>query len=479
MFDVLIIGAGVVGSAIAREISRFKMRTIVLEKESDVCCGTSKANSAIIHAGFDAKPGTIKGQLNAIANKMFDELSEELDFPFVRNGSLVLCFDKKDLPKLNELFERGVANGVPDLKIIDGDTVREMEPRISGRVVAALYAPTGGIVCPFGLNIAMAENANTNGVEFRFNSPVEKVKRNEDGTYKVITDKEEFLSKTVINAAGLYSDVINNMVSSDTFVVTPRRGEYNLLDKEEGNMVSKTIFQLPTEYGKGVLVSPTIHGNLIIGPNAIDQYLKNDLDTRKDGLDDIMQKASLSIEGIPARKVITSFAGLRARTDRDDFIIGEASDAPGFINAAGIESPGLTCSPLIGKLVAEIIEKKLTPELNPDFNPRRKGVVHFSSLSEEERKKIAKDNPHYGRIVCRCESVTEGEIIDAINRPLGARDIDGIKRRTRAGMGRCQGGFCLVRNMELLKDYLHEDFCSITKSAENSTYVTGKNKEWL
>lgn len=478
MYDVLIIGAGVVGSAIAREVSRYKLKSIVLEKENDVCCGTSKANSAIIHAGFDAKPDTLKGKLNAKANEMYDNLSEELDFPFIRNGSLVLCFREEDRESLQELMDRGVANGVPDLEILSGEEVRTMEPEVTKEVVAALYAPTGGIVCPFSLNIALAENAYTNGVEFKFNSQVKSIVKEED-KFKVATDKEMFEARVVINAAGVYSDYINNMVSEDKFTVIPRRGEYNLFDKYIGGMIKKTIFQLPTKLGKGVLVSPTVHGNIIVGPNAIDQEDKEGLETTRDGLKEIMDKAHLSLKKIPMGSVITSFSGLRARTEKDDFILGEVRDVPNFINAASIESPGLTCSPLIGVIIGNFIKVKLNPEENPDFNPKRKGIVHFNELDEEDKKALIKENPLYGRVVCRCESVTEGEVVDAITRPLGARDIDGIKRRTRAGSGRCQGGFCLVRNMELLEEKLGVNFTEVTKFGRESKIVTAVNKEWL
>lgn len=478
MYDVLIVGAGVVGSSIAREISRYKLKSIVLEKENDVCCGTSKANSAIIHAGFDAKPGTLKGQLNAKANELYDELSKELDFPFRRNGSLVLCFRNEDMSELEELMERGKKNGVPGLEIITGDEVRRREPAITDEVVAALYAPTGGIVCPFSLNIAMAENAYVNGVDFKFNSKVIKATKEND-YFEVITEENVYKTRILINAAGVYSDVINNMLSKDKFTVIPRRGEYDLFDKYIGGMVNATIFQLPTKLGKGILVSPTVHGNLIVGPNAVDQEDKDDFETRREGLDEIIEKAYLSIKNIPLSSVITSFSGLRARTDKDDFVLGESKDVPNFINAAGIESPGLTCSPLIGIIIGNIVKKKLNPELNVEFNPIRKGITHFNSLSIEEKEKVIKGNHLYGRIVCRCESVTEAEIVDAITRPLGATDMDGIKRRTRAGMGRCQGGFCLVRNMELMEERLNIKFTDITKFGRKSTFVIGNNKEWL
>lgn len=476
MYDVVVIGAGVVGCAIARELSRYKLNTLVLEKENDVCCGTSKANSAIVHAGFDAKPNTLKGKLNAKANSMFDKLSEDLGFNFRRNGSLVLCFDEKDMRNLYELKERGEKNGVPDLAVISGDEARKMEPEITDQVVAALYAPTGGIVCPFNLTIALAENAFTNGVKFKFNEEVLTIQK--EAQYFILKTKSEIIeSRLVINAAGVYSDKLNNMVSNDKFTIIPRRGEYNLFDKYIGNLTDKTLFQLPTKLGKGILVSPTIHGNLIVGPNAVDIYDKDDLCTTRDGLEDIMKKAILSVKSIPLGSVITSFTGLRARSEKDDFIIGEASDVPGFINAASIESPGLTCAPLIGELVSKIVESKLQPELNDTFDPKRTPIQAFNELSLEEKKEIIKEKPEYGKIVCRCETVTEYEIIDAIRRPLGARDLDGIKRRTRAGSGRCQAGFCTSRIMELLESELNLPPTEITKFGRDSKILVGTNKE--
>lgn len=478
MYDVVIIGAGVVGCATARELSKYKLKTLVLEKESDVCSGTSKANSAIIHAGFDAKPGTLKGKLNSQANGMFDKLAEELEFNFKRNGSLVLCFDEGDINKLYELKKRGEDNGVPNLKILSGDEVRKIEPYVTDDVVAALYAPTGGIVCPFNLTIALAENANVNGVEFRFNSKVNGIKKCKDN-FKVFFNNEEIDTRMVVNAAGLYSDVINNFVSEDKFTINPRRGEYNLFDKYAGDIAKCTLFQLPTKLGKGILVSPTVDGNIIVGPNAVDIYDKEDLRTTREGLDDIMEKALLSVKSLPGNLIITSFTGLRARTDRDDFIIGEPKDAKGFINAASIESPGLTSSPAIAIMVKDIIIDRLKPEENKNFNPKRKAIRRFNEMSIEEKREAINKNPHYGTIVCRCEMVTEGEILEAINRPLGATDLDGIKRRTRAGAGRCQCGFCITRIMEILNSEKKIPLTKITKFGRNSNILDGKPKEDL
>lgn len=478
MYDVVIIGAGVIGCAIARELSRYQLNTLVLEKENDVCCGTSKANSAIIHAGFDAHPDKLKGKFNAPSNLLFDKLSKELDFPFKRNGSLVLCFSDDDLPALYSLKERGEKNGVPDLKILSGNEVRQLEPHVTNHVVAALYAPTSGIVCPFNMTIAFAENAYTNGVSFQFNTEVTSINK-KDSLFYLSTPSEIIQTKLVINAAGVYSDKVCHMISNEPFTIKPRRGEYTLFDKYAGSLVSHTLFQLPSKLGKGVLVTPTVDGNLLIGPNAVDQTDKSYLDTSRNGLDEIIEKALLSVDSLPTQQVITSFSGLRARSDKDDFILGETSDVSYFINAASIESPGLTSAPLISLHIAQLVCDKLNPPLNPSFNPVRQGIPRFNELPGETKHQLLATNPLYAKIVCRCESITEAEILDAINRPLGATDLDGIKRRTRAGAGRCQSGFCLIRNMELLSENLHASLIDITKFGKKSSYLLGHIKENL
>lgn len=476
MMDILIIGAGVIGCSIVRELSKYELSICVLEKNSDVGAGTSKANSAIIHAGFDAKPDTLKGKLNAKGNLMFDKLSKELDFPFKRIGALVLCFDKKDIYKLQGLKRQGEVNGVPDLRILNREEIKNIEPNISNNAVAALYAPTSGIVCPYELTIAFAENANENDVQFKFNTEVLNIVK-KDGSYLVATDKGNFEAKTIINAAGVHADDINNMISKNKISIIPRKGEYLLFDNEAGNLVSKTIFQLPTAMGKGVLVTPTVHGNLLLGPNALDVEDKLDVGTSRLGLEEIVNKGKLSVENIPLNKVITSFSGLRAHPLKDDFIIGEAEDAENFINAAGIESPGLSSAPAIAAMVEEIVKEKLKPRNKQKFNPNRKGFIRFKDLSSEEKNKIIKERPEYGKIVCRCETVTEGEIMDAINRPLGAKDLDGIKRRTRAGAGRCQAGFCMIRTTEILARELKIEVSDVTKFGGSSKIILGKVKD--
>ena len=476
MYDVMIIGAGVSGSACARELARYKLNICVVERAEDVCCGTSKANSAIAHAGFDADQGSLMAKLNVQGNKMMEELSKELDFEFIRNGSLVVCTREEDRRNLQALLENGIANGVEGLRIVEREELLAMEPNISDEAVAALYAPTGGILCPFGLNIALAENACVNGVEFKFDTEVLNIEKT-DGGWKLVTSNGNYETKVVVNAAGVYADKFHNMVSDDKMTIVARRGDYYLLDKTAGKHVSRTIFTLPNEFGKGVLVSPTVHGNLIVGPTANDIDDKEGTNTTRAELDEVTVKSAVNVKNVPLRQVITSFAGLRAHELGHEFHIRELPEAPGFVDCAGIESPGLTSSPAIGCMVADIVAGILKPEKNPDFVGTRKGIVRPSEMSLEERNELIKKEPAYGNIICRCEMITEGEILDAIRRPLGAKSLDGVKRRTRAGMGRCQAGFCSPRTMEILSRELHIDMSQVTKSGGESRLIVGTNKD--
>lgn len=479
MYDVIIIGAGVSGSAIARELSGYELKILVLERALDVCEGTSKANSGIVHAGYDAKSGTLKAKLNVAGSKKMEKLSKELDFSYKKNGSMVLCFEEKDLNKLEELKSRGEKNGVSGIRILDRQEVLRMEPAVSKKVVAALYAPDGAIVCPFGLNIALAENAAVNGAEFLFGREVIKIEKIEKG-YRVRTKEESFDAGIVINAAGVYADSIHNMISKDRMEITPRRGEYLLYDKNAGGLAAHTLFQLPTALGKGILVTPTVHGNLLTGPTAQDLEDKEGVETSDRGIELVQQKAAWSVPDIPQGAVITSFAGLRAHVTKvpeamreraDDFLIGEVKDAPGFIDVAGIESPGLTCAPAVGEYVADIVKGILNPVKKEKFIRTRKGIFSMALADAVQRQEMIKENPAYANVICRCEMVTEGEILDAIHRPLGATTTDGIKRRTRAGMGRCQSGFCNPRVVEILARELGVDESKICKSGEGSFYL--------
>lgn len=474
-YDVAIIGAGVIGCAIARELSRYDAKVCVIEREEDVCCGTSKANSAIIHAGFDAVPGTLKARLNVRGNEMMDQLSKDLDIPFQRNGSLVVCTKDQDPKGLEELLERAKANGVPRCRILDRDELIAMEPNLSDDVVAALHAPTGAIVCPFHMTMAFAENAYENGVSFFLNTCVSHIEQTEDG-FSITTDQGKFSAKAVVNAAGVYADSLNNMVSSHHLHITARKGEYMLLDKQAGCHVNQTIFQLPGKMGKGVLVTPTVHGNLLVGPTATDIDNKEGVQTTQKYLDTLGPSAARSVKNVPLRQVITSFAGLRAHEVSGDFVIGESEDCQGFFNAAGIESPGLSSAPAIGEYLSNMIAKKYDFPAKADFKSTRKGILNPATLSMEERNALIKEQPAYGNIICRCEMISEGEILDAIHRPLGARSLDGIKRRTRAGMGRCQSGFCSPRTMEILAREVPMAMNEITKSGGRSAYIVGTNK---
>lgn len=473
-YDAVVIGAGVTGCAIARELSRREGKFLVLEKAPDVCEGTSKANSAIIHAGFDAEPGTWKARMNVRGNAMMDQISADLDVPFRRTGALVVCLDPENLPRLKQLYEKGLQNGVPGLRLLDGREARELEPHLSENVCGALLAETSGIVCPFELTLGLGENAAQNGVEFRFDTEAAGLSKRE-GFWILHTSKGDVETRAVVNAAGVYAGCLHDLACEKKLSITPRRGEYMLLDKTAGGWVSRTVFQLPGKLGKGVLATPTIHGNLLIGPTAADISDREDTSTTAAGLREVAEKSALAVEGLPLRQVITSFSGLRAHEAGDDFVLGERSD--GFFDAAGIESPGLSSAPAIGEYLAGLVADKLGLKENPDFDPIRKGIPKIAELPAKERAEKIRDNPAYGAIVCRCEQVSEGEILDAIHSTLGARTLDGVKRRTRAGMGRCQGGFCSPRVMELLARELEVDLTEIRKSGNASQIVWEKTRK--
>lgn len=475
MYDVIIIGGGVCGCAIARELSRYEAQILLLEQSADLCEGTSKANSGIVHAGHDAKPGTLKAKLNVRGSQMMEKLSEMLDFSYRKNGSLVLCFDEDKQPELLRLMEQGIENGVKDLRILDQEELRQLEPNVHEDAVAALYAPEGGIVCPFELTIALAENAYTNGTRFEFDTRVLSIKK-EEGYYCVQTTQGSFAARAVINAAGVYADIIHQMVCQTPLHITPRKGEYCLFDKKAGQLISHTVFQLPTKKGKGVLVTPTVHGNLLVGPNANDQSSKEDISTSSAGIQEILDQGAQSVNTLPFKQVITSFAGLRAHEENGDFIIEESKEAELFFDVAGISSPGLSAAPAIGEYVASLVNASLSFNMKKNFIEMRTGIFHMASASIEEQQEQIKKNAAYGRVICRCEMVTEGEILDAIHRPLGATTLDGVKRRTRAGMGRCQSGFCSPKVLEILEKELQVSPFMVTKSGGASYLLCEDNK---
>ena len=476
MYDIIIIGAGVSAAATARELSRYEGKFLVLEKENDVANGTTKANTALVHAGYDATEGSNMAHFNVKGNAMFDEICEDLYVPFERTGSLVVGFTDEDRETIEELYQRGINNGVPNMEIIERDKIKELVPNISDEAKFALYAKTGGIVGPWELATNMMENAVDNGVEIKLNTEVKSLEKLDDH-YIVKTTNGDFKSKLVINAAGLYADKINNMVSEDKFEIQPVKGQYYLLDKQANDRTDMVIFQCPSKTSKGIVVSPTVHGNIIVGPDSVPGDDKDNKSTSRDNLSYVKETAKRSIKDIPFNKNITNFAGLRANPSTGDFIIGEAKDAKGFINIAGIKSPGLTAAPAIGEYIANLAVELLGGlNKNDSFNPRIRKPIRFIELTDDEKNEVIKKDKRYGNIICRCETVTEGEIVDAINRNVGATSVDAVKRRVRAGMGRCQGGFCMPKVVEILARELGQDMTEVVKDGKNSEILTEKTK---
>lgn len=572
IYDVAIIGAGVVGGFIARELSKYKLSICLLEKESDVGMVTSSANSGIIHAGYDNKPGSMKAKLNIRGNILINKAAEELRVPFQCCGSMVLAFNESEMHLLKELYQKGIRNGVNDISLINKRQALDLEPNISNEICGALYAASAGIICPYELSVGVVENAVKNGVDLKLESEVLSIKRLDginkiDGInrinsnnrlesrniFEIVTEKECIHTKYIVNAAGLYADRISAMVGDASFSIKPRKGEYILLDKNQGKLVSRVIFQTPSLLGKGILVTPSIDGNLLIGPNALDTYDREDYSTTSGGLEEVVKGARKAVPGIDLKQTVTSFAGLRAVPYAGDFIIERSKVVEGFINVAGIESPGLTSAPAIGEYVTQLLveiienESKEIPEKNDDFNPYRKEIFRLRDIIKNQQVKsenqfyikpkkheieseyqqddtikhqletenqqmesikpeiesenqqvdtmkpeietenqqvdsisqqldFLKNNPAYGRVLCRCETVSEGEVVDCIHREAGARHMDAVKRRTRAGMGRCQGGFCTPRVAEVLSRELGIPMEQVTKMGGNSRLLSGKTK---
>lgn len=475
-YDVVIIGAGVSGCAIARELSKKQLSVCVVEAQDDVCCGTSKANSAIVHAGFDAQTGSLMARLNVEGNHLMPGLCEELGVDFDQIGSLVVCTSEETRPNLEALLERGVANGVSDLRIIERDELLQMEPNVSDAAVCALWAPTAGIVNPFQLTVALAESAAQNGVEFLFNTRVTGVEK-VGGKWLVRANKVQLTAGIVVNAAGVYADEIHNMVCQpgDEMGITPRRGQYFVLDTAAQGYVKHTVFALPTAYGKGVLVSPTTAGNILVGPTAEDIDSKEGVDTTQEGLNQIREKSSITMKDVPLWHSIRTFSGLRAHQAAHDFVIGEVTGAPGFVDCAAIESPGLTSAPAIGRMVAGIVcDIAGAPTDKPGWASSRRRIPDVEHMSQDEWAALIKTRPDYGRVICRCRHVTEGQIVDAIHAPIPATSLDAIKRRTEAGMGRCQAGFCTPKVMEILEREVEGMVpTALTKSGPGSELIVG------
>ena len=476
MYDIAIIGAGIIGTALARELSKYTLKLVLIEKDSDVANGTTKANSAIVHAGFDPEPDSLKGRINGEGNRLFKDLCQDLDVPFHRIGSLVIAFCEEEMKTLEELFQRGQENKIPGLKIVGRKELHDMEPDLSDEACGALYAATAAITDPYLLAIALAESAVENGAEIKLDCPVKAIEKKGD-RFRISCGEETIEARSVVNAAGLFADRINEMINPPSFKITPTRGEYFLLDKKTGHHARHVLFPCPTKAGKGVLISPTAHGNLIIGPNAETVDSADALQTTAKGLEFVRQNAEKIKKNLPFKEVITSFSGLRAKTDRGDFIIEESAATAGFFNVAGIESPGLAAAPAIAVYVAGLLQEKIGPFIaNQSFKARAKNHTPFMSLDEETREKMIAEDPRFGRIICRCENITEGEIVRAIDGPVGARTVDGIKKRVRPGGGRCQGGFCGPRVMQILARELGREMPEIKKDNPGSYILTGTTK---
>ena len=472
-FDVAVVGAGVVGCAIARELSRYDLRVALIDAAEDVAMGASRANSAIVHAGYDCPPGSVEARLNVRGNELFTRWCEELEVPLQRCASLVVAFSEDEDATVRALYERGLKNGVPDMKIMTGDEARAFEPALSDQVTSALYAGTAGITCPYQLTIACAENARDNGVEWLLGRPVSAMRREGD-VVAITAGGETITARYVVNAAGVFSDEVSRMLGDDSFAVKPRKGEYMLFDRK-ATCVKTVIFQTPSKLGKGILVSPTVDGNMFIGPTAQDMTDKTDNTVTDEGIAQLKAMALKSVPTIDMRSVITAFAGVRAQPSTGDFVIGISEKEPRLIQAAGICSPGLTSSPAIAEEIASLLQKAgLSLKPKAGYNPRRKAIPAFRHMSDEDRAALIERDPRYGRVICRCETITEGEIVEAIRR--GATSLDGVKRRTRAGMGRCQGGFCSPRVMEILSRELGRPMTSLTKSGGGSYLLSGELK---
>ena len=476
-YDVIIIGCGVTGAAAAYMLSKYRLNVAVLEAENDVAIGTSKANSAIIHAGYDPVPGTLMARLNVEGNKLVGEISEQLHVPISHCGSLVIAFSDSELEHLKKLYDRGIKNGVPELYLLDREETLKEEPNLSEEVCGSLYAKTASVISPWDLTLAMAEVAVKNGTDLFLNTKVNAITK-EDGIFTVTAENgNTFKGKYIVNAAGVYSDVVHEMIGEKEFTVNPTKGEYCLLDKSEGTRVKHVIFQCPNELGKGVLVGPTVHGNLIVGPNAEPGTGRDDKANTSKALDFVKKTALRSVPSISFRENIRNFAGVRANTEFDEFLIGESKTVKGFLNLAGIKSPGLTASPAIGKYACELLETMGLELVEKDDFDNTREVIRFKELGAEEKNDLIKKDPRYCRVICRCETVTEGEIVASLHEVIPARSIAGVKRRCNAGMGRCQGGFCSPRVAAIIARELGIDETEIMEDRAESYVLIGKLKE--
>jgi len=473
-YDVAVIGAGVVGTLIARELSQLKCSVCVIEKQGDVAGGTSRANSGIVHAGYDAVPGTLKAKFNVLGNAMMEKTTKELGVPYQNCGSIVAAFGEEDEKTLEELKQRGEDNGVTT-QILNKQQLKKLEPLFSDDITAALYAPSAGIVCPFTLTIAAAENAVANGAELFLDSEVTAIDK-KDCVFEITAGQKNIKAKYVVNAAGLYADEISKMAGGEIFNIQPRKGEYIIFDTDMPARSNTVIFRAPTEMGKGVLFAPTVYGNMLAGPTAEDIDDKQDKATSREGLDYVISGAKQYVPGIDRRSAITVFAGLRAVSPTHDFIIGKSEKVENFVNVAGIESPGLTAAPAIALHIKKLLlSMGLSGEKNPEATLTREPIEVFANATKERQKELIEKDSRYANLVCRCEHVTEAEIVESIRR--GARTVDGVKLRTMAGAGRCHGGFCLPRVMDILARELGQSYSEVTKSGDGSNVLTGRTKE--
>jgi len=475
MYDVCVIGAGVVGGMVARELTRYGMRVCIVERQRDVAMGATRANSAIVHAGYDAKEGTLKAKLNLRGSEMMEQVCAELGVKYKRNGSLVVGFNEEDHETLRGLLERGTKNGVKGLRVIGREEIIALEPSIGDCVKYALHAPTGAIVCPYELCMAAIGNAMDNGAELKLDFEVKKIAK-VGGVFEISSDSDSVTAKYAVNCAGVFSDDVAALVKDESFGVHARRGEYMLLDRECGGLISHTVFRCPSKMGKGVLVSPTVDGNLLLGPTAEDIDSKTDVSTTREALARIRTLAGEQVKGIDFSKVITSFSGLRSVGSTGDFIINTPEE--GFVNVAAIESPGLSSAPAIGEYVRELLYSMGAPlALRSDFDPHREPMHSFAAMTRDEKNAVIAKDPTYAHVICRCETVTEGEILKAIRTNPKPTDVDGVKRRTRATMGRCQGGFCTPYIIELLAKEQGCDYTEVTKFGGGSYINLSRTKE--
>jgi glycerol-3-phosphate dehydrogenase len=475
MYDVIIIGAGISGTTIARECSKYQLKTIVLEKEFDVATEATMANSAIVHSGHDPLPGTLKAKFNLLGNKMYKQMSEELDIPYMPCGGMVVATNEEELALLDVLYHRGLENGLTkdEIRYLSRDEIKAKEPNISEHVIKGLDLPTTAVTFPWEAAIANMENAMDNGVSLALETKVIGIKKKEH--FIVETNNGIYEGKIIVNATGVYADQVNNYYKPAKYTISPRRGEYYVLDKDVYE-INSVIYPVPTEKGKGVIITPQYHGNVLLGPTSEFVDFEDMAKTTPGGLEYVKYHAERSVTNIPYHKVIRSFAGARATSSTHDFVIDDI-DGDGFINVGGIESPGLTAAPAIAVyVVEEMIRKHLSLDKNPTFNPKRRKVIRLAEMELDEINQLVKEDERYGRIVCRCEKITEGEIVDAINRNCGGRSIVGVKNRVRAGAGRCQGGFCQTEVIRILSEQLKIDKMKVNYQKEGSYILKARTK---